>query len=153
SYVDATPANTVLQGGIPLVSGSNYTTGSNAGAMDNLWHLRTGAGNGGDGVWTADEGDSGSEDVVPLGTTNSFPGAGGYQVYAYIWTSDDAGQDWSIRLRLGDAGIYSKVSASEAEPASPARFDSPIVTSENARHLVQIPLGVVTVPAAGTAHI
>lgn len=152
-YVDATTANTTLQGGIPLSLGSNYTSGSGQGAMDNLWHLRTGAGNGGNGVWAADEPISGSEDVAPLVTTITFPEAGGYRVFVYIWDSEDAGEDWDAKVRLGGSGIYSKIQASEAESASPGRFTGTVIASAIPRRLVQIPLGVIVVSAGGTAQI
>src|SRR5687767_7859390 len=95
TYVDATPSNTALPGG-----------------MDNLWHLRTGLGNGSNGVWTADEASSGVEDVAPLVTTITFAEAGGYRIFVYIWDSDDPGEDWDARIRLGSSGIYSRVQAS-----------------------------------------
>ncbi|MEO5802340.1 MAG: hypothetical protein ABIR24_02335 [Verrucomicrobiota bacterium] len=152
TYVDATTANTTLQNGTPLVLGSNYTSNSGQGAMDNLWHLRTGVGNG-DSVWTADELSSGSEDVVPLVTTINFPQAGGYRIFAYIWDSEDVAEDWDVKVRIGSAGVYSKVQASEIEPANPARFSAAIVTNESPRRLMQIPVGVVVVQAGGTAQI
>ena len=63
------------------------------------------------------------------------------------------GEDWDARVRLGSTGVFSKIQASEAEPANPARFSGTVVTSESPRRLVQIPLGVVVVPAGGTAQV
>jgi hypothetical protein len=151
TYVDATTNNTTLQGA-PLVAGANYTTSSAAGTMDNLWHLRTGVGNG-NGVWTADDAASGDEDVAPLITTITFPEAGGYRLFAYLWDSDDAGEDWDATLRLGNTGVFSTIQASEVDSADPARFSGTVMTSEPPRRLVQVPLGVVTVPAGGTAQV
>ena len=153
TFVDATTANTTVEGGVVLVPGSNYTTGPNPGAMDNLWHLRTGVGNGSNGVWTADEPTTGSEDVAPLVTTLSFAEAGGYRLFAYLWDSEDAGEDWDARVRVGTNGIYSIIQASEVEPADPARFSDAVITSESSRRLVQIPLGVAVVGAGGTAQV
>jgi hypothetical protein len=152
TYVGASPANTTLQGGASLVIGSNCTSGSGDGAMDNLWHLRTGVGNS-NGVWTADEAASGTEDVVPLVTTITFPSAGAYQLFAYVWDSTDPGEDWDVRMRVGTAGSFVKVQASEAEPANPARFDTTVVTTESPRSLMQIPLGIVIVGVGGTAQV
>lgn len=152
TYVDATTTNTTLQGGTPLVPGSNYTSSSSPGAMDSLWHLRTAVGNS-NGVWTADEATTGSEDVVPLLTTITFPEAGGYHVFAYIWDSTDPGEDWDARFRLGGSGIFYKIQASEVEPANPARFTNAVVTSESPRQLIQIPLGIVIVTNGGTVQV
>src|SRR5688572_3458734 len=102
TYVDATTANTTLEDGTPLIPGSNFTSSSTEGPMDGLWHLRTGVGNGANGVWTADELASGSEDVPRLVTAISFPEPGGYRLFAYIWDSDDAGEDWDVRFRVGN---------------------------------------------------
>ncbi len=151
TYVDATTSNTTLSG-TALNAGVNYTTGAGQGAMDNLWHLRTGVGNG-NGVWTAGELTNGTENVTPLVTTISFPSAGGYSVFAYIWDSTDPGEDWDARVRPGSASIYHKIQASEAEAANPVRFTNAVVTSESPRQLIQIPLGVVVVTNGGTVQV
>ncbi len=153
TYVDATTASTTLEGGVVLAPGANYTSGSSPGAMDNLWHLRTGAGNGGNGVWTADESASGSEDVPPLVTFVSFAEAGGYRLFAYLWDSEDPAEDWDAKVRVGATGRYSKIQASEIDPADPARFSGVVVTREPPRRLVQVPLGVVVVAAGETAAV
>lgn len=132
TYVDATPSNTVVQ--------VNYTSGPGVGAMDGLWHLKTGVGNG-SGVWTADEALAGAEDVAPLSTTITFPEAGGFRIFVYIWDSEEAGEDWDVRARLADSAIYSKFQASEAAPAD---FGGSVVTNEGSRRLIQIPVGVAT---------
>lgn len=150
TYVDANSSNTTLNGAA-LVAGSNHTSGSSAGAMDNLWHLRSGVGN--NGVWTADELTSGVEDVLPLVTTITFAEAGGYQLFAYIWDSEDVGEDWDARFRIGGTGVYSRFQASEAEPAVFNRFDADVLVSESPRRLIQIPLGVVVVAAGGSAQV
>lgn len=133
--------------------GANYTSGSGEGAMDNLWHLRTGVGNGGNGIWTADESASGSEDVMPLVTTITFSEAGGYRLFAYIWDSEEPGHDWDAKVRAGATGIFSTIRASEVEAADSARFTNAIVTMESPRRLVQIPIGIVVVPPGGAAQI
>jgi hypothetical protein len=152
TYVDATTQNTTLQGGAPLVAGSNYTTDAADGLIDNQWHLKTGVGNGTNGVWTADEFNSGGEDVVPLVTTITFEG-GGYRLFAYIWDSETPGDDWDARVRVGTAGPFLRFLASEGETADPANFTNNVVTSENQRRLVQIPLGVVVVSNGETAQV
>jgi len=142
TYVDATVSNTTLAGA-QLEEGSNYTSGAAEGLMDNLWHLRTGLGNGTNGVWTADEAVAGSEDVMPLVTTITIPQAGGYELYVYVWDSEDAGEDWDVRVRVGPLGSFTLVRSSEAETANGGRFNGSIVTSESGRRLVQVPLGTL----------
>ena len=151
TYVDATTANTTLQGA-PLVFGGNYTSNAAQGAMDNQWHLRTSVGNS-NGVWTADELNSGTEDVAPLVTTINFPQAGGYRVFVYVWDSTDAGEDWDVRVRLGSAGGFHKIQTSEIQPTDEARFTNAIVTSESPRQLMQIPVGVVVLTNAGAVQL
>lgn len=152
TYVDATTGNTTSQGGGALVTGGNYTSDANPGAMDNLWHLRTGVGNG-NGVWTADESSSGVEDVTPLVTTINFPEAGGYRIFAYIWSSTNPGDDWDVRVRLGSSGSFNEIQTSEIEAANPARFTNAVITSQPSRQLMQIPLGVVVATNAGTTQV
>ena len=142
-YVDATPANTVVQG--------SYTSGPAQGPMDGLWHLKTGAGNGG-AVWTADEG-AGSEDVVALVTTITFPEAGGFRIFAYIWDAEDGAEDWDARLRLSTSANYSKVQASEAASADAGQFSEAVVTTEGLRRLIQVPLGIAVVSAGGVVQV
>jgi hypothetical protein len=151
TYVDATSLNTTLDGAA-LIAETNYTTGTAEGAMDNLWHLRTSVGNG-NGVWTADELATSAEDVAPLVTTISFPETGGYQLFAYVWDSDESGEDWDAEIRVGSSGGFSRIQASEVEPAEPTRFTNAVVTREASRRLMQIPLGVVAVSSNGSTQI
>ncbi len=151
TYVDATIANTTLSGAT-LTPGVNFTSGGEVGAMDNLWHFRTNGGNGGS-VWTADEGSDGAENVQSLVTTVTFPAAGAYRIFVYVWDSQEGEHDWDARVRLGSAGVYSRVLASEAEPAVSARFNSPLVVEEGLRRLIQIPIGIAIVAKGGNAQV
>lgn len=151
TYVDATTANTTVNGVTPA-AGVNHTVGPADGLHDNLWHLRSGVGNS-NSVWSADELNGSSEDVPPLITTITFPEAGAYRLYVYIWNSEEAGADWDVRWRLGSSGVYSKIQSSEAEPASATQFSGSIITEESGRRLIQIPAGVVIVPSGGNAQV
>lgn len=89
SYVDATTANTFLADGSPLV-----TTGpdSSAGAADNKWHQRTGFGNGGSVLTSAEVG---GENAPSLKTQVTVPKAGTYEVWVNFWANPTA--DWRIK--------------------------------------------------------
>ena len=83
TYVDANVTNTTLATGQPLV------TGDGAGQ----WHLRTGAGNNGDVLASADVV---AEDAPALQTTVSVPGPGVYDLWVNFWGNPLPGSDWRI---------------------------------------------------------
>ena len=99
SYVDATLANTTLADGSPLV-----TTGpdTSAGAVDNKWHLRTGFGNGGSVLTSAEVG---GEDAPALKTRVTVPQAGTYDVWVNFWGNPTTGADWRIKAGLSPNGM------------------------------------------------
>jgi hypothetical protein len=92
NYVDAGALNTTRSTGAGLgATGPN----SSAGANDNLWHERTGVGNGGS-VLASKE--SGTENAPMLKTTVEGVTDGVYDVFAYFWSDDD--EDWRIMAGL-----------------------------------------------------
>ncbi|MBX3427838.1 MAG: BNR-4 repeat-containing protein [Pirellulales bacterium] len=92
TYVDATTANTTRLNGTPVgATGPN----GNAGANDNLWHVRTGVGNGGS-VFASSE--SGFENAPMLKTTLSGLADGTYDMFAYFWSNASA--DWRLLAGL-----------------------------------------------------
>jgi hypothetical protein len=94
SYVDATLANTTLADGSPLT-----TTGpdTSAGPADNKWHIRTGIGNGGSILTSAEVG---GENAPALKTHVTVPAAGMYDVWANFWGNPVASADWRIKAGL-----------------------------------------------------
>lgn len=97
SYVDATADNTFLTNGSPLI-----TTGpsSNAGVADNKWHQRTGFGNGGSVLTSAE---ISGENAPTLKTQVFIPEAGTYDVWVNFWANPDA--DWRIKAGLSETGM------------------------------------------------
>lgn len=96
-YVDATPANTFLTNGLPLITTGPY---SNEGAADNQWHQRTGFGNGGSVLTSAEVG---GENSPALKTQVMVPKAGTYDVWVNFWANPDA--DWRIKAGLTTNGM------------------------------------------------
>lgn len=99
SYVDATPANTTFADDSLL-----FTTGpdTNAGLADDNWHLRTGLGNGGSVLTSAEVG---GENAPPLKTQVIVPAAGTYDVWVNFWGNPTASADWRIRAGLSVDGM------------------------------------------------
>ncbi|MGH7601620.1 MAG: T9SS type A sorting domain-containing protein, partial [bacterium] len=97
SYVDATRANTSLATGAPLV-----TTGpdANMGAADNQWHERTGFGNDGSVLASAEVG---GENAPVLKTRVMLPNTGSYDVWVNLWANPAA--DWRIKAGLSESGM------------------------------------------------
>ncbi len=94
SYVDANSSNTMYASGAAL---QTSTPSGNTGPLDNLWHERTGFGNGGS-VLTSSE--TGFEDAPMLKTTidGSALEDGTYEVFAYFWS--DTSEDWRVMSGL-----------------------------------------------------
>jgi hypothetical protein len=93
-YLDATAANTMYASGAAL---QTSTPSGNTGPLDNLWHQRTGVGNGGS-VLTSSE--SGFENAPLLKTTidGSELEDGTYDLFAYFWSDND--EDWRLMAGL-----------------------------------------------------
>jgi hypothetical protein len=96
-YIDANATNTMYASGTAL-----STTGpsSGSGALDGLWHQRTGFGNGGS-VLTSSE--SGFENAPMLKTTVDGLQDGLYDVFAYFWSDDD--EDWRLMAGLESSNL------------------------------------------------
>jgi len=86
TYVDATTSNTIF-----AATGAPLTIGPASGQ----WHERTGSGNGGSVLASADVID---EDAPTLKTTVTVPAAGTYDVWANFWA--DPTYDWRIMAGL-----------------------------------------------------
>jgi len=93
-YVDATLTNTTLANGSTLI-----TTGpdSNPGPADNMWHQRTGFGNG-DIVFTSAE--IGGENAPTIKTQITTSSAGTYDIWVNFWANPEA--DWRIKAGLNE---------------------------------------------------
>jgi hypothetical protein len=86
TFVDATTNNTFFAAnGAPLITGSG----------SGQWHERTGSGNGGSVLASADVS---AEDAPTLRTTVTLPGAGTYELWANFWGKP--GADWRIKAGL-----------------------------------------------------
>ena len=96
-YVDATLSNTSLADGSPLV-----TTGPdpNQGPADNMWHQRTGFGNG-NIVFTSAE--IGGENAPTLKTNAMVSSGGTYDVWVNFWANPEA--DWRIKSGLTETNM------------------------------------------------
>jgi hypothetical protein len=94
NYVDANSSNTRYANDATLQTSA---PSENNGPLDNLWHARSGVGNGGSVFASSD---IGFENVPMLKTT--IDGAtledGLYDIFAYFWSDDD--EDWRLMAGL-----------------------------------------------------
>ncbi|MFH0990244.1 MAG: T9SS type A sorting domain-containing protein [bacterium] len=95
NYVDATTSNTTFADGAALV-----TTGpdTSAGTMDSKWHLRTGQGNGGTVLTSAEL--TAGENAPALKTQIDLHDAGTYDVWVNFWGIPLKTADWRIKAGL-----------------------------------------------------
>jgi len=96
-YVDANASNTTYADDTPLI-----TTGpdGNRGPADGLWHERTGFGNGGSVLTSAE---IAGEDAPAL-KTDLVPDAGGtYDIWVIFWANPN--EDWRIEAGLSEDGM------------------------------------------------
>jgi len=138
-YVDATLTNTTFSTGETLI-----TTGpdANKGAADNQWHERTGFGNGGSVLTSAEVG---GENAPTLKTQVTVPIAGTYNVWINFWANPD--YDWRIRAGLSadDMQLFRQMACKQVEPGD---HDSTLVlTGSSNTFLYQAYLGHVQVLA------
>ncbi|NQT27006.1 T9SS type A sorting domain-containing protein [candidate division KSB1 bacterium] len=97
SYVDASLSNTTISDGSPLT-----TTGPDGdrGPGDDQWHERSGYGNGGSVLASAE---IDGEDAPKLKTTIPLTDAGMYDVWVNFWANPD--YDWRIQAGLSEDGM------------------------------------------------
>ncbi|MDZ7261252.1 MAG: T9SS type A sorting domain-containing protein [candidate division KSB1 bacterium] len=145
SYVDATPANTFFSDGSPLVfTGPD----ANKGATDNQWHQRTGFGNGGSVLTSAE---IGGENAPTLKTQVMLLTAGIYDVWVNFWANPTA--DWRIKAGLSSSGmqLFRQMACKQVENGD---HDSTLVLSGSGNtFLYQAYLGRVQVSANDTLEV
>ncbi|MDZ7288795.1 MAG: BNR-4 repeat-containing protein [candidate division KSB1 bacterium] len=145
TYVDATLANTTLSTGAQLV-----TTGpdANMGASDNQWHQRTGFGNDGSVLTSAE---IGGENAPTLKTRIIMPKAGTYELWVNFWANPTA--DWRIKAGLSTNGmqLFRQMACKQVEAGD---HDSTLVlTGSGNTFLYQAYLGRVQVSANRTIEV
>jgi hypothetical protein len=100
NYVDATAANTTLATGEPLdATGPD----DNQGATDNKWHVRTGYGNGGSVLTSAETGSGENAPALKIHVT--APQSGTYDVWVNFWANPSTGNDWRIKPGLSASNM------------------------------------------------
>jgi hypothetical protein len=146
TYIDANASNTMYAGGAALT-----TTGPSGGqgALDNLWHRRTGYGNGGS-VLTSSE--TGFENAPMLKTTinGSALKDGTYDIFAYFWSNKD--EDWRLLAGLDENNLidFRRYGSQLAEADQFAAIET-VSADNNALQLYRAYLGRVDL--AGGADI
>jgi hypothetical protein len=108
-YLDADPGNTKLSDDSPLI-----TTGpdNNQGAADNMWHERTGFGNG-ESVLTPAE--IGGENAPLLKTSLVISDTGIFDIWVNFWANPD--YDWRIKAGLSadNLNIFRQMASKQVE--------------------------------------
>ncbi len=137
SYVDATNINTTFSTGAPLM-----TTGPDSyrGPADDQWHERTGFGNGGS-VLTSAELDG--EDAPALKTQVMVPEAGTYDVWVNFWANPD--EDWRIKAGLSESEmqVFRQMACKQVEQG--AHDVAIVLTGDGNTFLYQTYLGRVQI--------
>ena len=126
-YVDANSSNTMYATGAAL---QTSTPSGSGGPTDNLWHLRTGFGNGGN-VLTSNE--SGSENAPMLKTTLTGLDDGSYDIFAFFWSDND--EDWRLSAGLNQ-GNLTQFRHHGAQHAEAEQFEAIDVVSANSADLL-----------------
>jgi hypothetical protein len=147
NYVDATAANTTFATGDALDA-----TGPDAiqGAADNKWHIRTGYGNGGSVLTSAEVG---GENAPPLKTRVTVPQGGTYDVWVNFWANPGTGNDWRIKAGLSSSTmqLFRQMACKQVEAGD---YDSTLVLSGGGNtFLYQAYLGRVQISANGTLDV
>jgi len=112
-YVDASVFNTTLATGAALVTTGPDTGG---GPADGQWHRRTGYGNGGSVLTSAE---IGGENAPALRTQIAVPVAGTYDLWVSFWGNPTTSADWRIRAGLssGATQLFRQMACKQVEPA------------------------------------
>jgi hypothetical protein len=140
TYVDANTANTTLATGAPLV------TGTGAGQ----WHLRTGTGNNGDVLASADVV---AENAPALKTTVTVPVPGTYDLWVNFWGNPLPGADWRIMadLTTNQMQIYRQMACKTVRPGD---HDSTLVLTNAATNfLYQAYVGRASASSSNTVSV
>jgi hypothetical protein len=140
TYVDATTTNTTLATGAALVTGSG--TGQ--------WHLRTGNGNGGSVLASADVT---AEDAPTLKTTISVPDAGIYDVWVNFWGNPVGGADWRIMggLATNQMQIFRQMACKTVQPGD--HISTLVLTNSSTNFLYQAYVGRVAASSSNTISV
>jgi hypothetical protein len=143
NYVDANTTNTMYASGSAL---QTSTPSGSAGPTDNLWHQRTGFGNGGS-VLTSSE--SAVENAPQLKTTLSGLADGAYDVFAYFWSDND--EDWRLMAGLEASNLvdFRRYSSQHAEADQFVSIDS-VAANSNDLQLYRAYLGRTNVVGGST---
>jgi hypothetical protein len=120
-YVDATTTNTARASGAGDWSSGPSSAEAGTSATDNLWHWRTGTGNGDDVLASGATNTSSIENAPMLKTTLTGLADGLYDVFAFFWANP--GQDWRLQAGLA-ANDLSLFRDNGAQQADAAQFDS-----------------------------
>jgi hypothetical protein len=140
TYVDANTANTTLATGAPLV------TGTGAGQ----WHLRSGTGNNGDVLASADVV---AENAPALRTTVTIPATGTYDLWVNFWGNPLPGADWRIMagLTTNQMQVYRQMACKTVQPGD---HDSTLVLTNSAtNYLYQAYVGRVAASSSNTVSV
>jgi hypothetical protein len=137
TYVDATTTNTTLATGAPLVTGNG----------SGQWHLRTGSGNNGTILASADVT---GEDAPTIETRATVPAPGTYDVWVNFWGLP--GADWRIMggSATNQMQIYRSVGGKEVQSGD---HDSAIVLTNGSAFLYQAYVGRVTASSSNTVSV
>jgi len=121
NYVDATTTNTTRASGTGDWDSGPSASEAGASATDNLWHWRTGTGNGGDVLASGATNTSTTENAPTLKTTLSGLADGVYDVFAFFWANP--AQDWRLQagFAANDLSLFRDNGAQQAEVV---QFDS-----------------------------
>lgn len=145
SYVDATAVNTLRSDGSPLAA-----TGPNAdrGAADNQWHQRTGFGNGGSVLTSAE---IGGENAPIIKTQVPLPEAGTYDVWINFWANPTA--DWRIQAGFSASAmqLFRQMACQQVEDGD--HDITLVLTGSGNTFLYQAYLGRVHAPANHTFEV
>lgn len=140
TYVDANATNTTLAAGAELVTGSG--TGQ--------WHLRTGTGNNGDVLASADVV---AEDAPTIETTVTVPAPGTYDMWVNFWGSPLPGSDWRIMAgpTTNQMQVYRQMACKIVQPGD---HDSTLVlTNASTNFLYQAYVGRATTSSSNTISV
>jgi hypothetical protein len=124
-YVDASTGNTTRASGTGDWDSGPGASEAGASATDNLWHWRTGTGNGDDVLASGATNTTTTENAPTLKTTLSGLADGVYDVFAFFWANP--AQDWRLQagFAANDLSLFRDNGAQQAElvhfdPADPA---------------------------------